>query len=103
MTIRQVLIRRYWLVMLGFVVGIAVARLWHPTEQTHNLRIGVFWVLGLSLIVFFYFGFRCPRCHTLLVIRGASILSGRPMGCPKCGVGMDEPMDRSATLGSFGS
>jgi hypothetical protein len=83
--------------MLGFVVGIALARIWHPTEQTHNLRSGVFWVYGLSLIVFLYFGFRCPRCHTLLVIRGASILSGRPMGCPKCGVGMDEPMDRSAT------
>jgi hypothetical protein len=97
MTIRQVLIRRYWVVMLGFVVGIALAQMWHPTEKTHNLRMGVFWVFGLTLFAFLYFGFRCPRCHALLMIRGASILSGRPMGCPKCGVGMDEPMDRSAT------
>ena len=97
MTIRQVLIRRYWLVMLGLVVGAVLGRMWHPTEQTQVIRSGLLQLLGLSLIVFFYFGFRCPRCHALLMIRGASILSGRPMGCPKCGVGMDEPMDRSAT------
>jgi hypothetical protein len=95
MTIRQVLIRRYWLVMLGLVVGIALGRMWHATEQTHNLRYGIGLVWGLSLFVFFYFGFRCPRCRTTLITRGASVLSGRPLGCPKCGVGLDEPMDRS--------
>jgi DNA-directed RNA polymerase subunit RPC12/RpoP len=52
-------------------------------------------VFTLSLFVYLYFGFRCPRCHALLLVRGASILGGRPMGCPKCGVGMDEPMNRS--------
>jgi len=93
MTIRQVLIRRYWLAMSGLVLVLALGRVWHATEQTHNLRGGVLLVLGLSLVAVVAFGFRCPRCQTLLVMRGASILSGRPMGCPKCGVGMDEPMD----------
>ena len=95
MVIRQALIRRYWLVMLDLVVGIALGHIWHPTGQTHNIRSDVMIVLGLSLFVFFYFGFRCPHCYVLLMIRGASILSGRPMECPKSGVGMDEPMDRS--------
>lgn len=95
MTIRQILIRRYWLVMLGLVAGIAVGRVWHPTGQMHNIRFGVGTVFALSLFVYLYFGFRCPRCHALLLVRGASILGGRPMGCPKCGVGMDEPMNRS--------
>jgi predicted RNA-binding Zn-ribbon protein involved in translation (DUF1610 family) len=92
MTIRQVLIRRYWSFMLGLILGIAVGRAWHATPQTHNLRLGIGIAWGLSLFVFYYFGFRCPRCHTMLTIRSMSIMSGRPMGCPKCGVGMDEPM-----------
>jgi hypothetical protein len=57
MTIRQALIRRYWLVMLALIVGIARGRRWHPTEQTQNLRYGILAVLGLSMLVFFYFGF----------------------------------------------
>ena len=80
--------------MLGLVVGIAIGRIWHPTEQTHNLRYGILAVWGLSLFVFFYFGFRCPRRRTTLITRSASLLNGRPLGCPKCGVGMGEPMDR---------
>jgi len=56
MTIRQILIRRYWLVMLGLVVGIALGRVWHPTEQARNLRYGVLIVWGLSLFVFLYLG-----------------------------------------------
>ena len=96
MTIRQVLVSRYWLFMLGMVLGIGLAQAWHVTGHNHNLRFGVLGMWGLSLFVFLYFGFRCPRCHTMLTMRGASILSGRPLGCPKCGVSLDEPMDRSA-------
>ena len=94
-TIRQVLIRRYWFAMCGLALVLALGQVWHGTEQTHNFRVGVLYVLGLSLVAIIAFGFRCPRCHALLIIRGASILSGQPMGCPKCGVGMDEPMNRS--------
>jgi hypothetical protein len=95
MTIRQVLVRRYWSFLLGLVLVFALGRVWHPTAQTHELRNGVLLLLEVSLFVFLGFGFRCPRCHTMLTIRSASILSGRPVGCPKCGVNLDEPMDRS--------
>ena len=83
--------------MCGLVLVLALGRLCHATERTHNLRRGVLLVLGVSLVVVVAFGFRCPGRHAALVIRGASILSGRPMGCPKCGMGMDETMKRSAT------
>lgn len=98
MTIRQVLVRRYQLVMLGLVVGIALGRIWHATRQTHNLRLGIGLTWMLSLFVLFYFGFRCPRCHTMLTTKGLSILTGRPMGCPKCGVSLDDPIDPSAKM-----
>ena len=81
--------------MCGLVLILALGRVWHATEQTHHLRFGVLSLLGLSLAAVVAFGFRCPRCHTILTIRSASILSGRPLGCPKCGVSLDEPMERS--------
>jgi hypothetical protein len=49
MTIREVSIRRYWLVVLGLVAGIALCRIWHPSERTHYVRGGVMMVFGLSL------------------------------------------------------
>jgi hypothetical protein len=58
--------------MVGLVVGITLGRMWRPTEQTRNLRYGTLAVWGLSMFVFFYFGFRCPRCRTTLITRGAS-------------------------------
>jgi hypothetical protein len=96
MTIRQVLVRRYGSFLLSLVLVLALGRVWHPTAETHALRNGVLLILGLSLLIFLGLGFRCPRCHTMLTIRSASILSGRPVGCPKCGLNLDEAMDRSA-------
>lgn len=96
MTIRQALVRRYWSFLLSLLLIFALGRVWHPTAQTQDLRSGVLLVLGLSLFVFLGLGFRCPRCRTILTILSASILSGRPVGCPKCGVNLDEPMSRSA-------
>jgi hypothetical protein len=80
MTIRQVLIRRYWFAMCGLAVVLALGLVWHATEQTHNFRSGVLYVLGLSLVATVAFGFRCPRCHAAAAAVASFILYGALVG-----------------------
>jgi hypothetical protein len=58
-------------------------------------RIGVLTALLISVIGAFVLGFRCPRCHRNLLAMASVISSGRPCVCPKCGVSMDEPMEKA--------
>ena len=93
MTIRQAL--RGWYRFLGVgLIGIGIlAGSWRPiTWFSYYLRMTLLAFLLLGVIGVFAFGFVCPRCRTSLVLKAAAIFSGGKITCPKCSVGIDEPM-----------
>jgi hypothetical protein len=93
MTIRKSLMRWYWFTILGLTLIFALGLMWRGPESDYTIRNVTLVVLGLFMYVVLALKFRCPRCRASLVTKSASILHGRPCGCPKCGVGMDELID----------
>jgi hypothetical protein len=93
MTIRQSLrgwYRFLWLSLIG--VGILAGSWRAATWTNYYIRMATLGFLLLGIIGVFSFGFVCPRCRNSLVIKSVTIFNGGPCSCPKCGVGLDEPV-----------
>jgi len=94
MTIRQALGGWYRFLFVGLMAVGILAGSWRPaTWFNYYLRIAVLAFLLVGVLGVFGFGFVCPRCRASLILKAAAIFSGGKTVCPKCGVGMDEPMN----------
>jgi hypothetical protein len=92
MTIRQALRGWFTFLWVGLMAVGILAESWRPTTWiNYYFRMAVLSFLLISVVGVFAFGFVCPRCGISLALKAATIFGGRPCGCPKCGVSMDEP------------
>jgi hypothetical protein len=92
MTIRQTLRGWYVFLWIGLMAVGVLAASWRATTwSNYYFRMAILAFLFISVIGVFGFGFVCPRCRASLAMKAPTILSGRPCGCPKCGVSLDEP------------
>jgi DNA-directed RNA polymerase subunit RPC12/RpoP len=96
MTIRQALRRWFWFLWVGLLAVGVLSQSWRATWLNHMFREVILGFLLFCVCGIFGFGYRCPRCHAVLVHKAHVIGRGGPFACPRCGVSIDEPDDSPA-------
>jgi ribosomal protein S27AE len=103
-TIREYIMRRmrWFPVVLVISIGGAVA-IYHWVPQMSRLGRTIVClplVVGFIPYVQWAFGVRCPRCGKSFMSANGEFwyytLTAETMECPKCGLDIDEPMDKPA-------